>query len=262
MKFSEFLQHLPRFQRSTTPATARTRTSTPSAGHRLNFTQFHVQLLAQRMHALTQARTRQLRSVLTRIAAVFVPPALSLDAAAHILGTIRKQSQTPENMTQQHRAFTRLHNFLQQQPVSLQADTLQPLLMLMASCLARLPDLQQRVQALTLIEMALLHTPQLALAEALTTQLWGLSSNLTPRAFDAIALFLQQECIEPQSQIDILLELTDVMQIPSCRQRAKALVLDGLRRLDTASRLRKRIESRLALSDIGAAGGLQYRFDS
>ena len=134
--------------------------------------------------------------------------------------------------------------------------------MLLASCLARLPDIQQRTQAMTLIEVTLLHSPQLALTETLTMQLWGLSGNLIPRAFDAIDTFLRYGCTDPRTQIDILLELIDVMQIPSCRQRAKSLVNDGLKRLEPSPFLQKRIESRLALSDVGAASNHWYRFDS
>lgn len=218
--------------------------------------------LLQRAHWLAKQSAQKLRNFMAHAATFIAPPALSLAEAAHILESMRQQPQTPESTTLQRNAFAHLHNFLQQQPVPLQAGPLQPLLMLIASCLARLPDLQQRTQALMLIEMALVHTPQLALAETLTMQLWGLSGSLIPRAFDAIDGFLQQGCVDPRSQIDILLELTDVMQIPSCRQRARALVKDGLRRLDTAPCLRKRIESRLALSDVTAESSQYRRLDA
>ena len=189
-----------------------------------------------------------------------MPPVLSVETAAHILETLRQQPSTPERVILQRQAFARLYAFLQEQPAALQAGTLQPLLILLASCLARLPDLEQRVQALSLIEITLRHAPQLLLAEALTMQLWGLSSSLKPRAFDAIALFLQQEGGDPRTHIDILLELADVMQIPSCRQRAGALVDAGLQRLESAPELCERIASRLTLSTLREVSGRRLHF--
>ncbi len=218
--------------------------------------------MVQHTYRLAEHAARCLHNFVAHAATFLASPALTLAEAAHILEGIRAQPQTLKTMTLQCEAFARLHHFLQQQPASLQTGPLQPLLMLVASCLARLPDLQQRTQALALIETALMQTPQLALAETLTMQLWGLSSSLTPRAFDAIDRFLQHGCDDPRLQIDILLELTELMQIPSCRQRAKALVQDGLRRLDNAPSLRKRIQTRLALSDAGAARSQWHRFDS
>jgi hypothetical protein len=266
MKFPRFLQHLPHFQRISRtqivpdPANIlRVEQQPPSV--KLSAGLF-VRLLVQCADRLVKQGARQLRNLLAYAATFFAPPALSLAEAVHVLEGIRQQPQTAETSTLQRKAFACLHHFLQQQPAALQTGPLQPLLMLTASCLARLPDIQQRSQALMLIDTALTHTPQLALAETLTMQLWGLSGALIPRAFDAIERFLQHDGDDPRLQIDILLELTDVMQIPSCRQRAKALVHDGLRRLATAPGLRRRIESRLALSDGGAARSQWHRFNS
>lgn len=251
MKFSTLLQHLPHRHRTSSDDVSNEPVKHPASG---------APARSQPARWLAQQGAMLRRRFQTRAAVSATPPVLSLDTAAHILETLRQQPSTPERSALQRQAFARLYAFLQEQPVAQHADTLQPLLILMASCLARLPDLEQRSQALNLIEMTLQHTPQLILAEALTTQLWGLSSSLKPRAFDAIAQFLQQEGADPRSHIDILLELADVMQVPSCRQRAGALVEAGLQRLEDAPELCARIASRLTLSTLREVSGRRLRF--
>lgn len=266
MIFSRFLQNLPRFQRITRSKTARYPVRPLMVKQQALSTQFSVPFFThfqlRHWYSLIKKSAQRLRNYLAQHANFHAPSTLSLAEAAQILAGIRQQPQTPDTRMLQRKAFARMYNFLRQQPCSLQTGPLQPLLMLMASSFARLPDMQQRTQALMLIEKALIYTPQLALAETLTMQLWGLSGGLIPRAFDAIDGFLQQGCVEPRLQIDILLELTDLMQVPSCRQRARALVRDGLKRLAATPSLRKRIEARMALSGTDATDREWYGFGS
>lgn len=174
---------------------------------------------------------------------------LSIAHATRIFESVRTQQNTPQKIKLQTHAFARLHRFLSKQSIARQTGVFQPLLLLIASRVAHIPDELQREQALTLLASALQRSPQLGLAEALTTQLWGLPRMQAQRTFDILEQFLQHSDTGVESHVDIYLELIDVMQIPSCRQRAHALVIAGLAQLDRAATMRTRIAGRLPLTN-------------
>lgn len=217
-----------------------------------------LQMARQLRIALQHRFAYYFRSIL----AVLRTPVMSLTRAAKILETIRLQEINPQQIKLQTQAFARLYYFLMKQPVAQQTSTLQPLLLLIASRVADLPALQQREQALQLIGAALNHSPQLMLAETLTAQLWGLPSSLRPQLFDIIDRFLQLGGAGTHVHLDIYLELIDIMQIPSCRQRARGLVQEGLARCDQATNARARIAYRLRMVEPTQVEAWAMRFDT
>ena len=187
---------------------------------------------------------------------------MSLTRAANILETLRFQEKNARQVKLQTQAFTRLYHFLAKQPVSQQTSTLQPLLLLIASRVADLPTPQQRNQAMQLISAALDHSPQLALAETLTAQLWALPSSLRPQLFDIVDRFLQLGSAGNHVHLDIYMELIDIMQIPSCRQRARVMVQDGIARYDQTADARARIAYRLKMTEPTRVDAWAMRFDA
>lgn len=179
-------------------------------------------------------------------------PMLTTARAVTILETIRTQKKTTPNLALQQRAFARLYSLLSKRIAAERscddADKWQPLLLLMASRLADIPTAHQRDRVLQLLADAMRDAPQLSLAEALTTQLWGLPASQAPRIFDIIEQFLQRSGSNA-ANVDLYLELVDVMQIPSCRQRARTTIYAGLALLDDAADTRRRISARLMSSD-------------
>lgn len=214
------------------------------------------------LRKLDTALRRHVESYSRAVLAVLRTPVMSLTRAAKILETIRFQEKNPKQVKLQTQAFARLYYFLAKQPIAQQTSTLQPLLLLIASRIGDLPAPQQREQALQLIGTALNYSPQLALVETLTAQLWGLPRNLRPQLFDIIGRFLQLGGAGAHDHLDIYLELIDIMQIPSCRQRARTLVQDGMARYDQAAEVRARIAVRLKMAEPTRADAWAMRFDA
>ena len=191
-------------------------------------------------------------SRIVAIHAAIGTPMLTIARAVTILELIRTQKKTAPNLALQQRAFTKLYRLLSKRVAAERscddADKWQPLLLLMASRLADVPTALQREQILQLLADAMHDAPRLQLAEALTTQLWGLPASQTPRIFDIIEQFLQRSGSNA-THVDLYLELVDVMQIPSCRQRARTTIYAGLALLDDAVDTRRRISARLMSSD-------------
>ena len=160
----------------------------------------------------------------------------------------------------QQRAFQQLHDHLQQHDFSQRPATFQPLLTLISGRVGHLADAQQREQAMAVIEQSLKISPQLALTEALTTQLWRLDYKLQRRALSAIEGFMQATAELPQTHVDILVELTDVMKMPQCRQCAYAMVESGLARLRNEPAMTGRIRYGLALAFCTQAGRLTLQW--
>ena len=136
MKFSTLLQYLPHRHRTSREDVTSEHAKQPASTAPLRGQP--ARWLAQQ-GAMLRRRFQTPAAVSTAM-----PPVLSVETAAHILETLRQQPSTPERVILQRQAFARLYAFLQEQPAALQAGTLQPLLILLASCLARLPDLEQR----------------------------------------------------------------------------------------------------------------------
>lgn len=210
--------------------------------------------VSDQMASIAQERprngiARQHNSIATEfVDAAGKPAALSLQQAAQILINTRQAGDKHADLALQRDAFAQLHDHLRQHDFTHRTDNFQPLLTLIAGRISHLACPHQREQAVSLIEDALAASPQLALAEALTPQIWTLEAPLQMRALSAIQAFLHETGDLPQLHVDILVELTDLMQIPQCRERAYAMVQTGLTQLRHEPELAGRIRRGLMLT--------------
>jgi hypothetical protein len=157
--------------------------------------------------------------------------ALSLEQAIELLDTDRHIRANSLHAQRQQLAFQRLRDHLERHDFARHSATFQPLLSLVARRIGALTEPLQREQAMSMLERGLQAWPQLLVVEALTPQLTDISFPLQQRALTLIENFLQTTADFPESHIDILLALTDVMQLPACRERAYALIETGMRQL-------------------------------
>ena len=156
---------------------------------------------------------------------------LSIEQAQYVLDTDRPIRADSAQAQRQQRAVQLLRDHLETHDFARRTATFQPQLCLIARRIGTLADPLQREQAMSILERALQAWPQLLVIEALVPQLLQLSLPMQQRALTLIEGFMQTTADFPQSHIDVLLALTDVMQSPVCRDRAYALIETGLRQL-------------------------------
>lgn len=123
----------------------------------------------------------------------------------------------------------------------------------LAAAVGTLKDEAQLHRAFAILETELNHLKarpeqQLPVLSGLTGQIWTLPPSFQQRALGMIEQGLALTHTHPELHVAILTGLTDVMQLPQCRDRAYRLVQTGLSQLEGNHVLRAPILRGLALT--------------
>lgn len=133
-------------------------------------------------------------------------------------------------------AFGRLRNSLDLDAPQQSPERLLSILSSLAGSIGSLQSDVDREQALIMVKKGLIllekkPEEQLPILLGLTRQIWFLKEDHQNQEFDAIRSGLLLTQAKPVLHVPILTELTDVMQIPRCRETASKLVENGLLQL-------------------------------
>lgn len=182
---------------------------------------------------------------------------LSLEQAIAIIQALPDTVPNIANLEVQRRAFDLIHEHLMQQPPA--SSDMVSLVTLLASRLSHLDDVAQQALVMDLIAQYSQSVLQIDLIEIVTLQLCRLSPVMQQRTFDMIEVFLRTTADLALTHGDILLALTKAVVSDSCRQRAGALITEGLKNLRDEPELCAHIRRQLSLSYCAVEQDLQLQ---